>query len=135
MEPGEILEILMPEPTKQVRPAWSILRQSQLPEDAYQGMLARVEPGLYQRIHRSESHQIEAGTRLPSYLLKLNPVGRPTRGTANKPRVVRHVAVLSLQARPIHPAFERCGHPEWRSADAFGRSIGGNRHRSDASYG
>ncbi|MEL6108945.1 MAG: sigma-70 family RNA polymerase sigma factor [Planctomycetota bacterium] len=42
MERSEILRILMPERTKQVALAWSILRQSQLSEDAYQDMLARV---------------------------------------------------------------------------------------------
>lgn len=42
MERSEVLRILMPERTKQVALAWSILRQSQLSEDAYQDMLARV---------------------------------------------------------------------------------------------
>lgn len=81
----------MPERTKQVGLAWSILRQSQLSEDAYQDMLARVEPGLYQRIHRSESHRIEAGTRIRSFLLQLDPVGRLARDAANKPRVMSQV--------------------------------------------
>ena len=38
----EILRILMPERTKQIALAWSILRQSQLSEDVYQDMLAKV---------------------------------------------------------------------------------------------
>ena len=42
MERSEVLRILMPERTKQVALAWSILRQSHLSEDAYQDMLARV---------------------------------------------------------------------------------------------
>ncbi|MEM9366582.1 MAG: sigma-70 family RNA polymerase sigma factor [Planctomycetota bacterium] len=42
MERSEILRILMPERTKQIALAWSILRQSQFSEDAYQDMLARV---------------------------------------------------------------------------------------------
>lgn len=42
MDRSEILKILMPERTKQVALAWSILRQSHLSEDAYQDMLARV---------------------------------------------------------------------------------------------
>ena len=37
-----MLSVLMPERTKQVGLAWSILRQSQLAEDAYQDMLAKV---------------------------------------------------------------------------------------------
>ena len=42
MDRSEILRILMPERTKQIALAWSILRQSQLSEDAYQDMLAKV---------------------------------------------------------------------------------------------
>ena len=42
MDRSEILRILMPERTKQIALAWSILRQSHLAEDAYQDMLARV---------------------------------------------------------------------------------------------
>lgn len=42
MERNEIFRVLMPERTKQVALAWSILRQSQLSEDAYQDMLAKV---------------------------------------------------------------------------------------------
>ena len=42
MERSEILRILMPQRTKQIALAWSILRQSDLSEDAYQDMLARV---------------------------------------------------------------------------------------------
>ncbi|MEE2642342.1 MAG: sigma-70 family RNA polymerase sigma factor [Planctomycetota bacterium] len=42
MDRNEILKILMPERTKQIALAWSILRQSHLSEDAYQDMLARV---------------------------------------------------------------------------------------------
>ena len=42
MDRSEILRILMPERTKQIALAWSILRQSDLSEDAYQDMLARV---------------------------------------------------------------------------------------------
>jgi len=42
MDRSEILRILMPERTKQIALAWSILRQSHLSEDAYQDMLARV---------------------------------------------------------------------------------------------
>ena len=38
----EILKVLMPERTKQIALAWSILRQAHLSEDAYQDMLARV---------------------------------------------------------------------------------------------
>ena len=42
MERSEILSVLMPERTKQIALAWSMLRQSHLSEDAYQDMLARV---------------------------------------------------------------------------------------------
>ena len=42
MDRNEILRILMPERTKQIALAWSIVRQSHLSEDAYQDMLARV---------------------------------------------------------------------------------------------
>ncbi|SMP78879.1 RNA polymerase sigma-70 factor, ECF subfamily [Neorhodopirellula lusitana] len=42
MDRSEILSILMQERTKQVALAWSILRQSQLAEDAYQDMLVKV---------------------------------------------------------------------------------------------
>ena len=42
MNRSEILKVLMPERTKQIALAWSILRQSHLSEDAYQDMLARV---------------------------------------------------------------------------------------------
>lgn len=42
MDRSEILRILMPERTKQIALAWSILRQSDLSEDAYQDMLTRV---------------------------------------------------------------------------------------------
>ncbi len=42
MDRSEILRILMPERTKQIALAWSILRQSHLSEDAYQDMLAKV---------------------------------------------------------------------------------------------
>ncbi len=42
MERSEILKALMPERTKQIALAWSILRQSHLAEDAYQDMLAKV---------------------------------------------------------------------------------------------
>ena len=36
MKQIEILSVLMPERTKQIALAWSILRQSHLAEDAYQ---------------------------------------------------------------------------------------------------
>ena len=42
MDRSEILSVLMPERTKQIALAWSILRNSHLSEDAYQDMLARV---------------------------------------------------------------------------------------------
>ena len=42
MDRNEILRILMPERTKQIALAWSILRKSDLSEDAYQDMLAKV---------------------------------------------------------------------------------------------
>ena len=42
MDRSELLKILMPERTKQIALAWSILRKSDLSEDAYQDMLARV---------------------------------------------------------------------------------------------
>ena len=42
MDRTEILKILMPERTKQIALAWSILRQSHLSEDAYQDMLAKA---------------------------------------------------------------------------------------------
>ncbi|MDA7901920.1 sigma-70 family RNA polymerase sigma factor [bacterium] len=42
MDHSEILKILMPERTKQIALAWSILRQSHMSEDAYQDMLAKV---------------------------------------------------------------------------------------------
>ncbi len=38
----DILAVLMPERTKQIALAWSILRQSQLAEDAYQDTLSKV---------------------------------------------------------------------------------------------
>ena len=42
MDRTEILKVLMPERTKQIALAWSILRQSDLSEDAYQDMLTLV---------------------------------------------------------------------------------------------
>lgn len=42
MDRSDILRILMPERTKQVALAWSILRDSAAAEDAYQDMLAKV---------------------------------------------------------------------------------------------
>lgn len=42
MKRSELLGVLMPERTKQIGLAWSILRHSQLAEDAYQDMLAKV---------------------------------------------------------------------------------------------
>ena len=42
MDRSEILKVLMPQRTKQIALAWSILRQSDLSEDAYQDMLAKV---------------------------------------------------------------------------------------------
>ena len=42
MDRSEILRVLMPERTKQIGLAWSILRQSQQSEDAYQDMLGKV---------------------------------------------------------------------------------------------
>ncbi len=42
MDRTDILRALMPERTKQIALAWSILRQSHLSEDAYQDMLTRV---------------------------------------------------------------------------------------------
>jgi RNA polymerase sigma-70 factor (ECF subfamily) len=42
MDRTDILRTLMPERTKQIALAWSILRQSHLSEDAYQDMLTRV---------------------------------------------------------------------------------------------
>ena len=42
MDRTEMLSVLMLERTKQVGLAWSILRQSQIAEDAYQDMLAKV---------------------------------------------------------------------------------------------
>ena len=42
MNGSDILRILMPERTKQVALAWSILRDSAAAEDAYQDMLAKV---------------------------------------------------------------------------------------------
>ena len=42
MDRNEILRVLMPERTKQIALAWSIVRQAHLSEDAYQDMLAKV---------------------------------------------------------------------------------------------
>ena len=42
MKNSEILRILMPERTKQIALAWSILRSAELSEDVYQDMLAKV---------------------------------------------------------------------------------------------
>ena len=42
MNRNDILSILLPERTKQIGLAWSILRQSQPAEDAYQDMVAKV---------------------------------------------------------------------------------------------
>ena len=42
MERHEILRTLMPERTKQLALAWSILRQSDLSEDVYQDMFTKV---------------------------------------------------------------------------------------------
>ena len=42
MDRIEILKVLMPERTKQISLAWSILRKTHLSEDAYQDMLACV---------------------------------------------------------------------------------------------
>lgn len=53
MDRSEILKFLMPERTKQIALAWSILRQSDLSEDAYQDMLARVleNEGIFEGPH------------------------------------------------------------------------------------
>lgn len=42
MDQSDIFAVLMPERTKQIALAWSILRQSQLAEDAYQDTLTKV---------------------------------------------------------------------------------------------
>ena len=42
MDKNEILSILLPERTRQIALAWSILRESHLAEDAYQDMLTKV---------------------------------------------------------------------------------------------
>jgi RNA polymerase sigma-70 factor, ECF subfamily len=42
MNRSDVIAVLMPERTKQIALAWSILRQSQLAEDAYQDTLAKV---------------------------------------------------------------------------------------------
>jgi hypothetical protein len=42
MDRKDLLSVLMPERTKQIALAWSILRESHLAEDAYQDMLAKV---------------------------------------------------------------------------------------------
>ena len=42
MKNSEILRILMPERTKQIALAWSILRSAELSEDVYQDMLSKV---------------------------------------------------------------------------------------------
>lgn len=42
MDRKDLLSVLMPERTKQIALAWSILRGSHLAEDAYQDMLAKV---------------------------------------------------------------------------------------------
>lgn len=42
MDRSEILSVLMPQRTKQIALSWSILRQSDLAEDAYQDMLAKA---------------------------------------------------------------------------------------------
>lgn len=51
MDHSEILSILMPERTKQIALAWSILRQSRLSEDAYRDMLGKVlaNDGIFER--------------------------------------------------------------------------------------
>ena len=76
-----------------------------------------IEPGLYQRIHRSESHRISAGTHLRSYLLQLDPIGKLARDAANKPRVMgqvtfdRPVIGLIASSSKLSATDELLGHP------------------------
>ena len=76
-----------------------------------------VEPGLYQRIHRSESHRIDAGTVIRSYLLQFDPVGRLARDATQKPRVMgqvtfdRPVIGLIASSNKLSATDELLGHP------------------------
>lgn len=76
-----------------------------------------VQPGLYQRIHRSETHRIPAGTYLRSYLLQLDPIGKLARDATNKPRVMgqvtfdRPVIGLIASSSKLSATDELLGHP------------------------
>ncbi|MEO2027250.1 MAG: FecR domain-containing protein [Fuerstiella sp.] len=76
-----------------------------------------VDPGQYQRIHRSEQHAIAAGGRIRSYLLQLDPVGRLERNAINKPRVIgqvtfdRPVIGLIASSKKLSATDDLLGHP------------------------
>jgi hypothetical protein len=77
-----------------------------------------VEPGMYQRIHRSGQETIKAGTALRSYLLQLDPIGRLARDAQHKPRVMGQVTfdapVLGLIAssNKLSSTDDLLGHPK-----------------------
>lgn len=77
-----------------------------------------VEPGMYQRIHRTESHRIPVGTRLRSYLVQLDPVGRLAKSAANKPRVMgqvtfdRPILGLIASSNKLSATDRPLGHPQ-----------------------
>jgi ferric-dicitrate binding protein FerR (iron transport regulator) len=76
-----------------------------------------VDPGQYQRIHRSEQHPVRAGGRIRSYLLQLDPVGRLERGAPDKPRVIgqvtfdRTIIGLIASSKNLDATDELLGHP------------------------
>ena len=76
-----------------------------------------VEPGQYQRIHRTQQHQIEVGRQVRSYLLQLDPIGRLARDAPNKPRVIGQVTFdkpiigLIASSTNLSETDSRLGHP------------------------
>ena len=76
-----------------------------------------VDPGQYQRIHRSKQHPVHAGGRILSYLLQLDPVGQLERGATDKPRVISQVTFdrtiigLIASSKNLDATDELLGHP------------------------
>lgn len=76
-----------------------------------------VDPGQYQRIHRSKQHPVRAGGRIRSYLLQLDPVGQLERGATDKPRVISQVTFdrtiigLIASSKNLDATDELLGHP------------------------
>ena len=76
-----------------------------------------VEPGQYQRLHRSEQHRVPAGTEVCSYLIQLDPVGRLAKNATHRPRVIgqvtfdRPVVGLIASSTKLNETDDLLGHP------------------------